>query len=96
MKNLKSFDQLNEALKPGYESKELLAMIKPIMNEVYEATFTAEAKRDGIEDKDEQTMAHILSKIFQWDRDSILKTCAYALEDANFHEDYDVVMKMTK
>ena len=96
MEKLKSFEQVNEELKPGYESKELMSMLKPIMNEVYEATFTAEAKREGIEDKDEQTMAHILSKVFHWDRDSILKVAAYALEDSNYHKDYDVVMKMLK
>ena len=36
MKHLKL---LNETLKPGYKKSELMSLLKPIMNQVYEATF---------------------------------------------------------
>jgi hypothetical protein len=92
---MKTFDEyINEDLKPGYNGAELKAMLKPIMNQVYEATFTEEAKKNGIDDRDEQVMGHILSKYFNWDAESILKAAAYGMEDANQRGDYDTLMKM--
>lgn len=84
MKHLKL---LNETLKPGYKKSELMSLLKPIMNQVYEATFTEEAKSEGIEDKDEQTIAHILTHIFDWDYNAITKVYAYALEDSNYRKE---------
>ena len=84
---MKYLKPINENLKPGYTKNDLLNLLKPIMNQIYEVTFTEEAKRTGINDKDEQVMAQIISHLFEWDYESLTKIYAYALEDSNYSDD---------
>lgn len=81
------YNSVSENLKPGYKKEELMALLQPILNQVYEATFTEDARKSGIEDKDEQVLAHVLTHILDWDYEALTKVYAYALEDSNYREE---------
>lgn len=50
---------------------------------------------DGYKLPDEQVLGIILAKYFGWDGTPILQTAAYAMEDANYTEDYKTLMAMS-
>lgn len=50
----------------------------------------------GYEASDEEAMALLVSKFFEWNGDAILKTASLALEDANFHKESGIVEALIK
>lgn len=62
------------------------------------ATVVAKIKKDsfvpGYKASDEEAMGLLLSKYFEWDGLAILKAASDALEDANFHSENEVVLKL--
>lgn len=92
MRHVKKFDHLNENLKPGYETSELVALMQPVINQVKAATFTKEAQESG-DITNEQVLGIIVSKLTGWDYEKISATAGYAYEDANYHEDAERMFK---
>ena len=54
----------------------------------------AESFTDPITASDVDAMGLLISHCFQWDGNMILRACANALEDANFHAECAAVTKM--
>jgi transposase len=83
---------VNENLRPGFESSELAALILPVINQVKEASFTEEAKREG-NISNEQVLGLIISKLTGWDYEKISAVAAYAYEDSNYSEEAERMFK---
>jgi len=45
---------------------------------------------------EEQVLSDLMAAHFRWNGQAILKTAALALEDANFHDECELVMQMLK
>lgn len=91
MRHVKKFDQINEELKSGYETSELMALMRPVMNQVKAATFTKEAQSGTITDA--QVLGIIVAKLLDWDYEEISATAGYAYEDANYHDEAEKMFK---
>jgi hypothetical protein len=66
------------------------AKLKPLIDEVAARIF-----EKGFTDwTEEQVIGSILSKYFDFEASSIIEAAAYGLEDANYHEDANVLHKM--
>jgi hypothetical protein len=59
------------------------------INQVKQNSFVKDYKAS-----DEEALGIAISKHFEWSGDKILKTLYYALEDANFHSDNEIVKKI--
>jgi hypothetical protein len=70
-------------------------------NEQFNGQLQAELERvkresfaEGYQATDEEALGIVLSRFFQWDGLSLLRTAQYALEDANFHTESGAVAEM--
>ncbi len=65
--------------------RELKPFIKRIHNRI---------AADGYTLSDEEVLGIIVAKYFRWEGTPILKTAAFAMEDANYKDDYNTLMAM--
>jgi hypothetical protein len=68
-----------------------VTVIKAFLSNIKKNSFV-----DGYEATDEEAMGLLLASLFEWDGKAIMKSCAWALEDANFHTECEKIMEMAK
>lgn len=66
--------------------KQIRESIDPILQRVMREHFVASYHPSKAE-----AMGVLSAKYFSWDGDEVLKSCAYGLEDANFHREAGIV-----